>query len=202
MSTQRESNNTNLSFLKDSLNTPCYATINESSNIAENQNNFYNDLMDSFEAQMLQDMKAEMESDSKTSSKAKTSTSTSHATNSNARSAMAPNHIANKKSVQNTVSTEQRTQSRTDSARLVDTKSHANEAPSLMKVNQKSPDVDYVEAMQREASGIQSPLSDDYNQTSEKYNFDAMTSSIEDTTTSLSKKTVKQCFFVVASFIS
>jgi hypothetical protein len=63
----------------------------------------------------------------------------------------------------------------------------------------KSPDVDYIENIQREASGIQTPLSDENNQTaSEKYNFDAvMTSSIEETSTSISKKTVSYllCYF-------
>ena len=46
--------------------------------------------------------------------------------------------------------------------------------------------------IQRDNSGIQSSCSDEYNQTSEKYNFDLITSSIDETTTSLSKKTVRK----------
>jgi hypothetical protein len=55
-----------------------------------------------------------------------------------------------------------------------------------------SPDVDYIQMMvQREVSLTSPAFSEisDAQTTSEKYNFDAMTSSIEDTTTSISKKT-------------
>jgi hypothetical protein len=51
----------------------------------------------------------------------------------------------------------------------------------------KSPDIAYIQdALQRESSGLQTPVSD--RTTSEKYNFDAITSSIEETTNSFSKK--------------
>jgi hypothetical protein len=141
---------------------------------SEANQNFYNDLMDSFEAQMLQDMKAEMESDSKTSSRQQLQKE------SNKKSEKSTNKIYVNKNLS------KKNQNKT--------KSPTSITSSPDKQQQfKTTNID-VEVMQREASihsGIQSPLSDDYNPTttSEKYNFDAMTSSIEDTTTSLSKKT-------------
>ena len=190
---------TNVSFLKDSLN-PLpnnesnqnlkYFSLNnfENNNLGENQS-FYNDLMDSFEAQMLQHMKAEMESDSKTSSKTKTSAINSSNSNNNGNSKANSVHKNNsKKSFANPLLPSKQ---ETDAYKKI-SNTPENIKQTLIK-NQRSPDADYVEVMQREASGIQSPLSDDYNPTtSEKYNFDAMTSSIEDTTTSLSKKTVRK----------
>jgi hypothetical protein len=198
---------TNLSFLKDSLN-PSQSNgsniqnfslnnfdnnniNNNNSNLGENQS-FYNDLMDSFEAQMLQHMKAEMESDSKTSSKTKTSIiNSSNSNNNNSNSKANPvNKNNSKKSFANPLlPSKQETEA---NKKISNTPENIKQT---LKVNQRSPDADYVEVMQREASGIQSPLSDDYNPTtSEKYNFDAMTSSIEDTTTSLSKKTVRKIY--------
>ncbi len=66
-------------------------------------------------------------------------------------------------------------------------------------LNPKSPDAEYFENIRLEANGIHSPMSDDNNPTSEKYNFDAITSSIDETTTSISKKTVSFRFFFVES---
>lgn len=51
-----------------------------------------------------------------------------------------------------------------------------------------SPDFDYVEAFQRGLSNLTN--NSDEIQVSEKYNFDALTSSIEESSTSCSKKTV------------
>lgn len=106
-----------------------------------NHNEPCNEVLDSFEAKMLRDMKAEMESNTKIKEEP--------------------------------------------------TKKQQFLKPESFNVNPKSPDAEYFEIIQHEASGFQSPFSDDNNQTtSEKYNFDAITSSIDDTTTSLSKKTV------------
>lgn len=62
-----------------------------------------------------------------------------------------------------------------------------------ISLTSKSPDAEYFEIIQQDsACGFHSPFSDDNNHTtSEKYNFDAITSSIDETSTSLSKKTVK-----------
>lgn len=57
----------------------------------------------------------------------------------------------------------------------------------ISKIN--SPDFEYFEAFQRGLSDLTNPS--DEIQVSEKYNFDALTSSIEETSTSCSKKTVK-----------
>lgn len=119
-----------LPILKDSLN-----PVESKELTGDNLNN---NLMDSFEARMLQDMKAEMESNNN---------------NNNSNS----------------------------------TQKVSNENLDL----KKSPDLDYIEKF-KETSGLQSPMSDDNQTTSEKYNFDVMTSSIDDTTTSLSKRAVNR----------
>lgn len=144
-----------LSFVKDSLNENENNFYNTETKLTGDQQVHYENLMDSFEARMLQEMKAEMES-----SKSKN--------NSN-----------------NTVATKSSSSSSAVSVK--------NNPRSKNQPYQKSPDVDYIERMQREVSGLQSPFSDDNNHTtSEKYNFDAVTSSIEDTTTSLSKRAINR----------
>ena len=121
-----------------------------------------NYLMDSFEANMLLQMKAEME---------------------------APSTIFPIKNDKNSTKNQKTLSLTNNNNKLFD----EDQARVLAKEfeKQKSLDMDYIEMLQREASGLQSPLSDENNQTtSEKYNYDAMTSSIEETSNSLSKKTV------------
>ncbi|RNA36566.1 hypothetical protein BpHYR1_036434 [Brachionus plicatilis] len=91
-------------------------------------------LIDSFEAQMLQEMRAEMENSNKNSD-------------------------------------------------ILQIELHENEDYSKII---KSPDIEYFEAFQRGLSDLSNPLEE--IQTSEKYNFDVLTSSIEETSTSYSKK--------------
>ena len=114
--------------------------------------------MDSFEANMLRELKEEMASDT-------------------------TNNTNNKHSSKKSSNTSSHLKGKTDSG--VASKTNSQQTSS----NGVYIDEDY--AMMRDNSGLQSPFSDDYNQTtSEKYNFDAITSSIDDTTTSMSKKTV------------
>ena len=145
-----------------------YSMIYDSLNPLSN-----NGVMDSFEAKMLQEMKAEMDehTNKNTANNIKNGSGTQTSKQSSTSSTNKTN--VSKKSV-----------SASNTSKLVtNTSSESAFKPT-------SPDVEYLEEaqLQREPSGLQSPLSD--RTTSEKYNFDAMTSSIEDTTTSLSKKTV------------
>jgi len=111
------------------------------------------EVMDSFEANMLLELKAEMEAN------------TSNQTNKNSSKKGGGSHLKNRND----------SGMGTDSNGTVKTRDQSGDSPILARDN----------------SGIQSPLSDDYNQTtSEKYNFDAITSSIDETTASVSKKTV------------
>ena len=128
------SNTINLDENKNTANDLLDSIVKDSLNIDAEPRPVYDEVMDSFEANMLRELKAEMESSSTQGTGSK---------------------VSAKKPVN---------------------------SPHLPK---RSTGGD-IEDM----SGNQTPLSDDYNQTSEKYNFDAITSSIDDTTTSLSKKTV------------
>lgn len=134
------------------------STLITSVNENNNNNNINNgfDLMDSFEARMLQEMKAEMEAEKQQNIKL----FDAHAKlNSFGTSLGSPPAMG----------------------------------PSANNDN-RTIDAGMEEPLQRESSGVHTPLSDDGHMdnhtTSEKFNFDAVTSSIEDTTTSISKKAV------------
>lgn len=213
---KHELNENNLSYMKDSLNNNTNplrksnkfensSLVGASGATAGDNHLVYNDLIDSFEARMLQEMKAEMDSDNKPANNVN---SPSFNTNGKINKKTASNNgIGSKPAVsspladhigkfKNEVKNERNTYFDTRGKLNPNVNEFAN------KINQKSPDADYIAAIQREASGLQSPLSDDYNHTtSEKYNFDAMTSSIEDTTTSLSKKTVNSSFCFCLNFL-
>ncbi|CAF0824747.1 unnamed protein product [Brachionus calyciflorus] len=140
------SNHNLLSLVKDSLNNEDDSEEHKRELICEDKD--FN-LIDSFEARMLEEMKAEMEN--------------KKLEKNNNSSSLSQDEIKMKN---------------------LDTKNEnlLNEI--------KSPDIGYFEAFQRGRSDLRSPLSDDNKSTSEKYNFDVMTSSIDDTTTSLSKRAV------------
>jgi hypothetical protein len=143
-----------------------------------NNNETYNEVVDSFEAKMLLDMKAEMDSGVSTNTK------------------------TNPKIQVNNVNNTYKTTTTTTSNELIVNEAQEVTKKNLLKpekeksnLNPKSPDAEYFENIRLEANGIHSPMSDDNNPTSEKYNFDAITSSIDETTTSISKKTVNFLFF-------
>lgn len=138
------------SIVNDSLNVQPNTNVNMTYQVG------YEEVMDSFEANMLRELKEEMASDT---------TNNPNNKNSSKKSSNISTHLVGK----------------VDSG-------VASKATS-QNSNGVNTDEDY--AMMRENNGLQSSMSDDYNQTtSEKYNFDAITSSIDDTTTSMSKKTV------------
>jgi len=137
----------NDTFVMDSLN------VSRNTNVAyqQQQQQPVFEVMDSFEANMLLELKAEMEAN------------TSNRTSKNSSKKGSGSHLRNQN----------------DSGMGTDSNATA-------KDNNED-----GQMLARDNSGIQSPLSDDYNQTtSEKYNFDAITSSIDETTASVSKKTV------------
>jgi hypothetical protein len=174
------------------------AIVKDSLNVAENNLNehvTHNEVMDSFEAQMLQEMKAEMDANTGNKNAAKNTSGGSRASKtSNVSKASGNSKTANYDSGLSSGMSAASAQKPTSiNINYTNNMTKANalmtNEPNL-KLLPTSPDIGYLEdALQRESSGLQSPLSD--RTTSEKYNFDAMTSSIEDTTTSLSKKTVK-----------
>jgi hypothetical protein len=165
---------------------------------AKNNNNYSSnnaDVMDSFEAQMLQVMKAEMDADSGSKNTAKQASGGSGASRkaTTAASKTASNGSAaayHDSGVSSGISAASGASKKSAIGASGSSKANGLVASEAnLKLVPTSPDIGYLEeALQRESSGLQSPLSD--RTTSEKYNFDAMTSSIEDTTTSLSKKTV------------
>lgn len=133
-----------------------------------------NDVMDSFEARMLQDMKAEMDADRDPVGRAGNS------------------NTGSKKSGSDGGSSNQTSSGGSNAHKTKSTGSNLSQGTDArLDCLVSSPDLAaaHIEELQRESSGLQSPLSDDRT-TSEKYNFDVMTSSIDDTTTSISKKTV------------
>jgi hypothetical protein len=161
----------NESVLTDSLN-------NTDLPDAKNQSIVYDDVMDSFEANMLRELKAEMESNSTQSTNSK---------NSSKKRSDSP-HICNNNKFINIENAAEKIQQNTN------TKNEFN-------FNKTTLD-DGETAQRGTSSGMQTPLSDDYNHTtSEKYNFDAITSSIDETTTSISKKTVKILLFTNNYFL-
>lgn len=156
-------------------------------------------LMDSFEARMLQEMKAEMEFE-RLNPKTAGTNSTDHATGRN-RAAGA------------TSTTSATTTTGTTSGRPVSASTDAKrkQKPQANGVREDMEDAkltDYLDEAnspdmaRRGSSGLQSPWSDDQQTTSEKYNFDAMTSSIEDTTTSQSKKAVIIQFLIIRPYFT
>jgi hypothetical protein len=153
-----------IDYKKQSVNIPNNNSNDNNKNYMNSTNSTadQNGVLDSFEAKMLSEMKAEMESDS----------SVQKPTQKN----------------QNQNRLVQRDKMDEQKEEKIKFLKPDLEKSSL---NPISPDAEYFENIkQHEASGIQSPFSDDNNPTSEKYNFDAITSSIDDTTTSISKKTV------------
>jgi hypothetical protein len=162
------------SLLLDSLN----QDINTNENLMNgNYKNDINnkesliDVTDSFEIRMLQDLKAEM--DSETSDLK-----------------LNDKHILKG-------SKEVSDEFRKNSSSPVEHNFLKPYEESKFYLNPKSPDAEYIEAIKREASGIQSPFSD--RTTSEKYNFEVATSSIEDTA-SISRKNIKGFVFQVDSY--
>lgn len=143
-----------------------------------------NDLIDSFEARMLQEMKAEMEADKMLNH---------HALQKQDGSGR--KRVARISTTSGVDSSNHHTSTTTNEStidalnyRRADD-NHDNEGDDFRNGADLSPSNNHLRPS---SSGLQSPCSDehDHHTTSEKYNFDAMTSSIEDTTTSLSKKTV------------
>lgn len=146
------------------------------------------DLMDSFEARMLQEMKAEMEAEKQLTNQrgsdarknGSTTTTTSGVGSHSSHTTTASSKSKKKTTKENSINPEEQNMTENDHRLLVD----AN-GGDVVDAEGNSPDM-----ARRGSSGMQSPWSDDQQTTSEKYNFDAMTSSIEDTTTSISKKAV------------
>ena len=132
-------------------------SLNEEIN-STNPNNF--EIMDSFEANMLRELKEEMAFNANSNSNGK-------------------NNFQDNNSKKN--------DSGIDSKSSKVSSTNSNNSNTDIKR-----DVANEFTIQRDNSGIQSSCSDEYNQTSEKYNFDLITSSIDETTTSLSKKTVRK----------
>lgn len=162
---------------KDSLN------ISESDNLDQapkniietNQNQLNYDVIDSFEARMLEDMKAEMDSNHNSNSSKKNSNGS--------KNQVSKSKLVEAKNMNGVESPSSKSPDKEKHKQLTNLINEHN-----YKLNQRSPDAEFIESLQREASGIQSPMSDDNYTTSEKYNFEAITSSIDDTTTSFSRR--------------
>ena len=156
------------------------------------------DLMDSFEARMLQEMKAEMEAEKQLTNqrgsdarKNGSTTTTTSGVGSHSSHTTTASSKSKKKTKENSINHEEQNMKENDNGLLVD----AN-GGDVVDTEGNSPDM-----ARRGSSGMQSPWSDDQQTTSEKYNFDAMTSSIEDTTTSISKKAVLNHFIIYIIYI-
>ncbi len=166
---------------KDSLN------ISESNNLDQapkniieaNKQQLNYDVIDSFEARMLEEMKAEMDSNHNSNNSKKSSNNSNGNKNQVNTSKLAA--LKNMNGLQSPSSKSPDKEKHKQITNLINEHNY--------KLNQRSPDAEFIESLQREASGIQSPMSDvDNHTTSEKYNFEAMTSSIDDTTTSISRR--------------
>lgn len=179
------------------------------------------DLMDSFEARMLQEMKAEMDAQKLVSnpkgssgengggvggSNRSKTTMTNATTSGIGGSSTGTIRVARpKRKAKNPADSvdikpdEEKTSKMASNTGRVNNEAVSGEgdelAPSPLAAD---------ELGRRGSSEMQSPWSEEHDQpttTSEKYNFDAMTSSIEDTTTSLSKKAVNFMLFYFERFI-
>lgn len=131
------------------------------------------DVMDSFEARMLQEMKAEMDAE-------KQSTNSKSGSTEGRKGATSTSGVGSEPGSTATAISRKKTAKAVDEKAVVSNGDNHDESVS--------PDMG-----RRGSSGLQSPWSDEHDQqtTSEKYNFDAVTSSIEDTSTSYSKKAVR-----------
>jgi len=156
-----DNNNVISADLYDSIDTNMkYPTTFTKTNNNNNNNETYNEVVDSFEAKMLLDMKAEMDSGVSTITKTNPK--------------IQVNNVNNTYKTTTTITTTTN-ESIVNEAQEATKKNLLKPEKEKSNLNPKSPDAEYFENIRLEANGIHSPMSDDNNPTSEKYNFDAIT---------------------------